>query len=1177
MKHFTKNLRFKIPFRILTFVALFLVSFQVNAQTVVDIIVNSADHTTLETAVVAAGLDDDLSGEGPFTVFAPTDAAFDALPAGTLDDLLADPTGALANVLIYHVVAAEALSTSLSDGQIITTMLGKDIEVTITGGDVFINDAQVTMADIDAANGIVHVIDAVLIPPTTVVDIINDSPDHATLEAALQVSELDTPLNQTGPFTVFAPTDAAFDALPAGLLDELLADPTGELANILRYHVVQAEAASSSLSDGDIITTMLGDDIHVTINVDGVFINNAEVTAADIHADNGIVHVIDAVLTPTYDVNISETVDYGKILTDVDGNTLYFFTLDADGTSVCIDGCLDNWPVFYSEDMIIPAELDESDFGSIDRGSGVMQTTYKGWPLYYFINDHSAGDIVGEGVNAKWYVAKPDYTIMLVDNQLTGLDGNDYTSTYEHGTEVTQYFVDDYGNTLYTWINDYDMRNMFTAEDFSNNSNWPIYEETEALVPSDLNVSDFGSINVYGRDQLTFKGWPLYFFGQDMNRGENQGVSAPSPGVWPVAVDGMMAAPAYTVVDVIVNSPDHTTLETALLEAGLEVALSGEGPFTVFAPTDAAFDALPAGTLDDLLADPSGALTEVLLYHVVEAEALSSSVSDGQVITTMLGKDIEVTIVGGDVFINGAQVTVADIETDNGVVHVIDAVLIPPTTVVDIINDSPDHTTLETALEAAELDVPLNQTGPFTVFAPTDAAFDALPAGVLDDLLADPAGDLTDILLYHVVAAEALSTSLSDGQVITTMLGKDIEVTITGGDVFINGAQVTVADIETDNGVVHVIDAVLIPPTTVVDVINDSPDHTTLETALEAAELDIPLNQTGPFTVFAPTDAAFDALPAGVLDDLLADPTGDLTDILLYHVVAAEALSTSLSDGQVITTMLGKDIEVTITGGDVFINGAQVTVADIQADNGVVHVIDAVLTPPVITVFDIISASADHTTLETALIEAQLDDDLQGEGPFTVFAPTDAAFDALPDGVLSDLLSDPTGALADVLLYHVVAGTAMSTSLSDGQNITTLLDEDVVVTLSGGDVYINDAMVTLADIESDNGVVHVINVVLIPGTNTNTSNMQANMEGIKIFPNPSSSYFNIAFSADKASPTYMEIFNILGQKVFARDFGILPAGQHSFNQTLNGFDSGAYFVIITSDDNRYVSKLKIIK
>ncbi|WP_462319195.1 fasciclin domain-containing protein [Marinilabilia sp.] len=1177
MKHFTKNLRFKIPYGILTFVALFLVSFQVKAQTVVDIIVNSEDHTTLETAVVEAGLDDDLSGEGPFTVFAPTDAAFDALPAGTLDDLLADPTGALANVLLYHVVAAEALSTSLSDGQIITTMLGKDIEVTITGGDVFINDAQVTMADIDATNGVVHVIDAVLIPPTTVVDVINESPDHATLEAALQVSELDAPLNQTGPFTVFAPTDAAFDALPAGLLDELLADPTGELANILLYHVVQAEAASSSLSDGDVITTMLGDDIHVTINVDGVFINNAEVTAADVHADNGIVHVIDAVLTPTYDVNVTETIDYGKILTDADGNTLYFFTPDADGTSACIDGCLDNWPVFYSEDMIIPAELDASDFGSIDRGSGVMQTTYKGWPLYYFVNDHAAGDINGEGVNAKWYVAKPDYTIMLVDNQLTGLDGNDYTSTYEHGTEVTQYFVDDYGNTLYTWTNDYDMRNMFTAEDFSNNSAWPIYEETEAVVPSDLNASDFGSINVYGRDQLTFKGWPLYFFGQDMNRGENQGVSFPSPGVWPVAVNGMMAAPAYTVVDVIANSPDHTTLETAVLEAGLEVALSGEGPFTVFAPTDAAFDALPAGVLDDLLADPTGALTEVLLYHVVEAEALSTSLSDGQVITTMLGKDIEVTIVGGDVFINDAQVTVADIETDNGVVHVIDAVLIPPTTVVDIINDSPDHTTLETALVAAELDVPLNQTGPFTVFAPTDAAFDALPAGVLDDLLADPTGDLTDILLYHVVAAEALSTSLSDGQVITTMLGKDIEVTITGGDVFINDAQVTVADIQADNGVVHVIDAVLTPPNTVVDIINDSPDHTTLETALEASELDAPLNQTGPFTVFAPTDAAFDALPAGVLDALLADPTGDLADILLYHVVAAEALSTSLSDGQVITTMLGRDIEVTITGGDVFINNAQVIVADLQADNGVVHVIDAILTPPVITVFDIISASADHTTLETALIEAQLDDDLQGEGPFTVFAPTDAAFDALPDGVLSDLLSDPTGALADVLLYHVVAGTAMSTSLSDGQNITTLQGEDVVVTLSKGDVYINDAMVTVADIEADNGVVHVINAVLDPGSSTNVANISANVEAIKVFPNPSSTYFNVTFISDKTQATYMEIFNMLGQKVFEKDFGILPAGEHTFRQTVNGMESGAYFVIIGTNDSRNVTKLKINK
>ncbi|MFW5778301.1 MAG: fasciclin domain-containing protein, partial [Bacteroidota bacterium] len=188
----------------------------------------------------------------------------------------------------------------------------------------------------------------------------------------------------------------------------------------------------------------------------------------------------------------------------------------------------------------------------------------------------------------------------------------------------------------------------------------------------------------------------------------------------------------------------------------------------------------------------------------------------------------------------------------------------------------------------------------------------------------------------------------------------------------------------------------------VVDIIVNSENHTTLEDAVIAAELVTTLQGDGPFTVFAPTDDAFDALPDGLLDDLLADPTGDLADILLYHVVAGQSLSTDLTDGQVITTVLGQDITVTINDDGVFINDAQVTAADLEADNGVVHVIDAVLVPELLpeTVVDIIVESVDHNTLETAVVEADLVETLQGEGPFTVFAPTDAAFDALPDGLL---------------------------------------------------------------------------------------------------------------------------------------------------------------------------------
>ena len=133
------------------------------------------------------------------------------------------------------------------------------------------------------------------------------------------------------------------------------------------------------------------------------------------------------------------------------------------------------------------------------------------------------------------------------------------------------------------------------------------------------------------------------------------------------------------------------------------------------------------------------------------------------------------------------------------------------TTVFDVIKNSEAHTTLEAAVVAAELDATLMSEGPFTVFAPTDAAFAALPEGTVATLLEDPTGDLAQILLYHVVAAKAMSTDLSDGQMIATVQGKEVKVTIKDGKVMINNAKVTTANIKTDNGVVHVIDAILMP------------------------------------------------------------------------------------------------------------------------------------------------------------------------------------------------------------------------------------------------------------------------------------------------------------------------------------------------------------------------------
>ncbi|MFZ5429564.1 MAG: fasciclin domain-containing protein [Bacteroidota bacterium] len=793
-------------------------------STVVEVVVNSENHTILEAAVVAAGLVETLSGEGPFTIFAPTDAAFEALPEGTVETLLEDPSGLLTQILLYHAVAGKVMSTDLSDGMKATTVQGQEITVTITDGKVFINDAQVIVANIEAGNGVVHVIDAVLIPeteepmPATVVDIVVNSEVHNTLEAAVIAAGLAETLSGTGPFTIFAPTDAAFEALPEGTVETLLEDPSGLLTQILLYHAVAGKVMSTDLSNGMKATTVQGQEITVTITDGKVFINDAQVIVADIVAGNGVVHVIDVVLIPAPGVKISEHQNLGKIITDTNGMTLYFLSRDAKDFSNCTGTCLENWPVFYNPGLMVGEGLNADDFGTIVREDGMKQTTYKGWPLYYYIHDINPGQAIGEGRSNTWFAAKPDYTIMLVNNQLVGNDGKNYKGDYTAGYQIIQYFTDDRGRTLYTWTRDFFNTNKFTRQDFSNNGNWPVYEEDNIVVPSTLDASLFSSIDVHGRKQMTYKGWPLYYFGADGNvRGNTKGVSVPSPGIWPVARQNMEVAKPATVVDIVVNSEAHNILEAAFIAAGLAETLSGTGPFTIFAPTDAAFEALPEGTVETLLQDPSGLLTQILLYHAVAGKVMSTDLSNGMKATTVQGQEITVTITDGKVFINDAQVIVADIVAGNGVVHVIDVVLMPkpmPATVVDIVVNSEAHNILEAAVIAAGLAETLSGTGPFTIFAPTDAAFEALPEGTVETLLQDPSGLLTQILLYHAVAGKVMSTDLSDGMKATTVQAQEITVTITDGKVFINDAQVIVADIEAGNGVVHVIDVVLIPETT---------------------------------------------------------------------------------------------------------------------------------------------------------------------------------------------------------------------------------------------------------------------------------------------------------------------------------------------------------------------------
>jgi uncharacterized surface protein with fasciclin (FAS1) repeats len=273
------------------------------------------------------------------------------------------------------------------------------------------------------------------------------------------------------------------------------------------------------------------------------------------------------------------------------------------------------------------------------------------------------------------------------------------------------------------------------------------------------------------------------------------------------------------VVDIIAAAEEagsFSTLLTAVDAAGLTSALQGSGPFTVFAPTDAAFEALPAGTLDALLADPD-ALSDVLLYHVAEGELSSGDVTSSTFIPTLNGQALPVADAGGMLTIAGAGLVQVDVTAANGVIHVVDEVLIPSTQdIVEIAQDNPSFSTLVSALVAANLVGALQGEGPFTVFAPVNEAFDDVPAETLDALLADQDA-LTQVLTYHVVPGRVYSSDVVALDSAETLNGQSVSITVEGGTVRVDGANVVATDIQGVNGVIHVIDAVILPESLEVD------------------------------------------------------------------------------------------------------------------------------------------------------------------------------------------------------------------------------------------------------------------------------------------------------------------------------------------------------------------------
>lgn len=581
------------------------------------------------------------------------------------------------------------------------------------------------------------------------------------------------------------------------------------------------------------------------------------------------------------------------------------------------------------------------------------------------------------------------------------------------------------------------------------------------------------------------------------------------------------------------NEAGLTTLVSAVRAIpGLEATLQDQPAITVFAPTNDAFanalTAFRATDLNDLVTKIGGPqnLQTVLGFHVVPAVAFSRNLNETNIFTTLSGQQLRVNSSPGVVTVtdaagNVSRVLQADVQIENGVVHVIDRVLLPSIelpkpTLVEAATEI-GLTTLLTAVTAVPgLPNALLSAPAITVFAPTNEAFAAalqvFGARDLNELVTKIGGpaNLEKVLGFHVVPAKALSTDLAATNSFQTLSGQTITVERSGSTVTVRDqlgrtAQVVAADREIANGVVHVINGVMLPNLGLPTVVEaaQSAGLTTLLDAVTAAGLGNALLNTPQMTVFAPTNAAFtaalQAYGAANLNQLVAKIGGisNLQTILGFHVVPAAAFSFELSPTNTFTTLAGQQLTVTRTASGVTVrdalgNTANVVTPDVAISNGVVHVIDRVLLPT-IDLPNVVEAAqaANLTVLLQAVTAAGLGNALLSQESMTVFAPTNQAFTNLLQALNLNSLQELINALGvdavtKVLGFHVVPATAFSFNLAAGaQEVPTLAGEMLTVTRTGNNVTVTDKAgntfnVVAADVAIENGVVHVIDGVLLP-------------------------------------------------------------------------------------------------
>ncbi len=401
--------------------------------------------------------------------------------------------------------------------------------------------------------------------------------------------------------------------------------------------------------------------------------------------------------------------------------------------------------------------------------------------------------------------------------------------------------------------------------------------------------------------------------------------------------------------------------------------------------------------------------------------------------------------------------------------------------ITEVITGDGDFVTLLSALEAADLVTALQGDGPLTLFAPVDDAFGALPPEALAALLEDTEA-LSEVLLYHVVADELTADVIAETGSATTLQGSSIEFTVgDDGTVMVNNAVVDNANIPASNGVIHAIESVLLPPDFDIEAYMPMTETEEMTDGMEMTETE------------EITDGMEMTETEEMTDGMEMTETDEMTDGMEMTETGEMTAAEEMTDGTEMTDSMEMTDDMEMTGTEEMTDSMEMTDGMEMTDTGemtaaeemtdgmeMTDTTDMDAMEPMSNLVEVALANEGFSTLVTALSEAGLVEALQGEGPFTVFAPNDDAFAKIPDDQLDALLADPQGDLTDILLYHVVSGEIMSADIEDGQTVETLQGAPITVSLDGDQVLINNAVVVQRDLVASNGVIHVVDTVLMP-------------------------------------------------------------------------------------------------